>query len=289
MSASVWEPGANLVVVDAESTNLSQVFIATLAQTGFTLTDFSYTVSTGSIAVYRGGQRLILGTDWSETSSTSITLLGISLEAGEVIEVVAVLGSASVSAIAAAQSAANAAQSAIDAANAALSLDPSSFPSSVTHADTVPVVNGTGTGWLYKTLAQFKTYLGLGTAAFTDSNAYQAADADIPTVSASQAEMESGSEAALRSMSPLRVKQAIAANAVGGVTSVNGNVGAITAAQIATAATAGYGYTPANVSHSHSYAGMNAVVAIVSAHLDSGHTCTRADGSTFTFTTTSGV
>jgi hypothetical protein len=42
----------------------------------------------------------------------------------------------------------------------------------------------------------------------------QAFDADIPTVSASQAEMEAGTETALRSMSPLRVKQAITANAV---------------------------------------------------------------------------
>lgn len=38
-----------------------------------------------------------------------------------------------------------------------------------------------------------------------------------------------------------------------GVTSVNGNTGAVTAAQIAAAATAGYGYTPANSSHSHSW------------------------------------
>lgn len=37
----------------------------------------------------------------------------------------------------------------------------------------------------------------------------QAYDADIPTVAASQAEMEAGTESALRSMSPLRVKQAI--------------------------------------------------------------------------------
>ncbi len=37
-----------------------------------------------------------------------------------------------------------------------------------------------------------------------------------------------------------------------GVTSVNGNTGAITAAQIAAATTAGYGYTPANSSHTHS-------------------------------------
>lgn len=39
----------------------------------------------------------------------------------------------------------------------------------------------------------------------------QAYDADIPTVAASQAEMEAGTEAALRSMSPLRVAQAISA------------------------------------------------------------------------------
>lgn len=41
--------------------------------------------------------------------------------------------------------------------------------------------------------------------------AIQAYDADIPTVAASQAEMEAGTESALRSMSPLRVAQAIAA------------------------------------------------------------------------------
>jgi hypothetical protein len=39
----------------------------------------------------------------------------------------------------------------------------------------------------------------------------QAYDADIPTVAASQAEMEAGTETALRSMSPLRVAQAVAA------------------------------------------------------------------------------
>ena len=41
--------------------------------------------------------------------------------------------------------------------------------------------------------------------------AIQAYDADIPTVAASQAEMETGTESALRSMSPLRVAQAISA------------------------------------------------------------------------------
>lgn len=46
----------------------------------------------------------------------------------------------------------------------------------------------------------------------------QAYDADIPTVSASQAEMEAGTESALRSMSPLRVAQAIASLAQTGST-----------------------------------------------------------------------
>jgi hypothetical protein len=46
----------------------------------------------------------------------------------------------------------------------------------------------------------------------------QAYDADIPTVAASQAEMEAGTEASLRSMSPANVKQAIDARGGGGVT-----------------------------------------------------------------------
>lgn len=50
--------------------------------------------------------------------------------------------------------------------------------------------------------------IALGLAIGTDVQAY---DADIATVAASQAEMEAGTEAGLRSVSPLRIAQAIAA------------------------------------------------------------------------------
>lgn len=66
---------------------------------------------------------------------------------------------------------------------------------------------GTGSG----TASGARTNLGL--AIGTDVQAY---DPDIPTVSASQAEMEAGTQTALRSMSPLRVKQAIDALSAGG-------------------------------------------------------------------------
>ena len=127
MSASVWEPGSELVTIDAESTNLSQVFTATDSQVIFNLTLFSYAVGTGSLAVYRGGQRLILGTDWSETSSTSISLTGFTIAAGEIIEVVAVIGAASAASIVAQAAAVTAVAAQAAAAASAASIDTASL------------------------------------------------------------------------------------------------------------------------------------------------------------------
>lgn len=71
-----------------------------------------------------------------------------------------------------------------------------------TSNDQLKIRNAANTGWIIVgTLSSVN--LGL-----------QPYDADIPTVAASQGEMEAGTEAALRSMSPLRIKQAISALAV---------------------------------------------------------------------------
>lgn len=109
---------------------------------------------------------------------------------------------------------------------------------------TVKVLLSTISAWISSTLNGFLTAANnlsdltdkptartnLGVAIGTDVQAYDATilkaanigttvqgyDADIPTVAASKAEMEAGTETALRSMSPLRVKEAIAALATSG-------------------------------------------------------------------------
>jgi hypothetical protein len=53
---------------------VSEVQTATAGQTLFTLTTVTYEPGRGNLAVYQNGIKLIAGTDYSETSTTSITL-----------------------------------------------------------------------------------------------------------------------------------------------------------------------------------------------------------------------
>jgi len=121
MSASIWTPDTGTLTINSESSNLSQVFVASENQTLFLITVFEYVLDSDSVAVYRNGQRLIKDSDWEETTSTSITLL-TSVAAGELIEVVAVLGASAANSILAQESADAAAASAVLAANAAASI-----------------------------------------------------------------------------------------------------------------------------------------------------------------------
>lgn len=111
-------------------------------------------------------------------------------------------------------------------------------------------------------------------------------DVDIPTVSATQEEMEAGTEAALRSMSPLRVKQAITAN----ITTINRLInGDMRIAQRGTSSAA-QGYSTVDrfyinrngsvpgISMSQVYGAFGAPKHCLSVQRDSGNTATNNIG-----------
>jgi hypothetical protein len=74
MPASVWETGAEIISVNANTTLVNQLFTATNAQSLFTLTAFEYVLGTGSLLVFKNGDILAPGTDYTETSTSSFTL-----------------------------------------------------------------------------------------------------------------------------------------------------------------------------------------------------------------------
>lgn len=79
-AATVWEgPSGTIPVVNAAGLVFEEVQVATAAQTVFTLVGFQYTPNTHSIFVFRksagiGGQMLRRAVDYTETSTSVITL-----------------------------------------------------------------------------------------------------------------------------------------------------------------------------------------------------------------------
>lgn len=125
MSASIWNPaGTTVPTANADNTLKYQEFTATAGQTVFTLTDFTYATGTDSLLVYINGVDQVITQDYTETSSTVVTLV-TAAELGDQVVIRGYVGgtaavAASTSATAAAASAAAAA--AAEAAILALSL-----------------------------------------------------------------------------------------------------------------------------------------------------------------------
>lgn len=74
MTASIWKPGVVISDIDAEAISVEEYFTATHLQTLFTISNFVYATGSGNLTVYKNGALLTLGADYSETSSSSITL-----------------------------------------------------------------------------------------------------------------------------------------------------------------------------------------------------------------------
>lgn len=78
-AASILTYGQMTAYVDGKASGLIkqdfQRFVATASQTAFVLTNFAYTPNVGNLAVYKNGLRLFAGYEYTETNSTTITLL----------------------------------------------------------------------------------------------------------------------------------------------------------------------------------------------------------------------
>lgn len=74
MTASLFGVGT-AVNVNVAGTLIPQSFVATAGQTLFTLSGWTYTQATNSLLVFINGQRQIISRDFTETSSSSFTLL----------------------------------------------------------------------------------------------------------------------------------------------------------------------------------------------------------------------
>ena len=145
MPGSAWNPG-NIINVDAESSSLSQPFVVSAGQTLLTLTSFTYVPMSGSVQVFRGGQKLVLGRDYNETDQSHVTLLLSDVQEGEVFEVVGVIGSTGANVIVAQQAASLATNEANRAAAAAASLTiPTGFAMVLKTTDTGSLVKPAGT------------------------------------------------------------------------------------------------------------------------------------------------
>jgi len=87
MTASLFGTGNSNVNVNVNGTLVPQTFVATGGQTLFNLTGFSYVVGTNSLLVFVNGEKKSISRDFTETSSTSFTLL-VPATVGDIVDVI---------------------------------------------------------------------------------------------------------------------------------------------------------------------------------------------------------
>ena len=86
MSATVWNPGS-VLVANPTNTIVPQAFTATAGQVLFTLTQFTYALNASALMVFVNGVYQKSGTDYQETSTSSITF-DTGLQDGDVVIIV---------------------------------------------------------------------------------------------------------------------------------------------------------------------------------------------------------
>lgn len=75
MTASIWNPAEFIPNLGANNSVKYQKFVATAGQTLFNLIGFAYTKETNSLLVFKNDELLQITADFTETSTTSFTLV----------------------------------------------------------------------------------------------------------------------------------------------------------------------------------------------------------------------
>lgn len=73
MAASIWNPGSAIQTATGNGT-VSEIVTLSAAQTLVPITLYNYTIGAKALFVYLNGVLQVLGSDYLETSTTSITL-----------------------------------------------------------------------------------------------------------------------------------------------------------------------------------------------------------------------
>lgn len=84
MSASIWSPNSTFISEsNATGTIKQETQVAVAAQVSFILTTFAFVANTGTLLVFKNGDILIRGTDYTEVSNTGIVLTAPALVGDE--------------------------------------------------------------------------------------------------------------------------------------------------------------------------------------------------------------